>query len=74
MYKGRRDGSLVVAGCVGGCYSDTSQCVGDGGVVVAESFLFGASFTWCIEKKIIISNCATKVMAYMCVNAYMYVL
>ena len=43
-HRGRRAGSLVVVGCTGCCHSDTSRCVGDGGVVVAGAFYIGASF------------------------------
>ena len=69
-------GSLVVVGCAGCCHSDTSRCVGDGGVVVAEAFYFSASFCVYFDKAshFITLNCITELMIFMSVYAYMYVL
>ena len=53
------------------------RCVGDGGVVVAEAFYFGASFLFVYCEKasyFINSNCITEVMILICVYACMYVL
>ena len=75
-HKGHRAGSLVVVGCAGCCHSDTSRCVGDGGVVVAEAFYFGASFCVYFDEAshFITSNCITELIIFICVYAYMYVL
>ena len=72
-HRGRRAGSLVVVGCTGCCHSDTSRCVGDGGVVIAEAFYFGASFFVCIFIEPVILSLRTALANWLYLCVYMHI-